>query len=137
MIDRHLQPLSPPNSITLLLRLLPHQNCIHLYSSRLSAPTLAMRTLVGFYILCLLLGQDLPFLLADDVNFINDSTQNLCFATRLSDFLPPPYGNISDSMPCTPLWNTFVLRVNFKSHSFTHSSHKSRQKKQSFFLAVL
>ncbi|CAG7866176.1 hypothetical protein BRARA_I04262 [Brassica rapa] len=69
-----------------------------------------MRTLVGFYILCLLLGQDLPFLLADDVNFINDSTQNLCFATRLSDFLPPPYSNISDSMPCTPLWNTFVLR---------------------------
>nr|VDC63189.1 unnamed protein product [Brassica rapa] len=35
MIDRHLQPLSPPNSITLLL-LPPHQNCIHLYSSRLS-----------------------------------------------------------------------------------------------------
>uniref|UniRef100_M4CTT6 Cytochrome b561 and DOMON domain-containing protein n=1 Tax=Brassica campestris TaxID=3711 RepID=M4CTT6_BRACM len=69
-----------------------------------------MRTLIGFYILCLLLGQDLPFLLADDVNFINDSTQNLCFATRLSDFLPPPYSNISDSMPCTPLWNTFVLR---------------------------
>ncbi|CDY25073.1 hypothetical protein HID58_071658 [Brassica napus] len=59
-----------------------------------------MRTLLGFYILCLLLGQDL----ADDV------TQNLCFANRLSDFLPPPYSNISNSMPCTPLWNTFVLR---------------------------
>ncbi|KAF3526273.1 hypothetical protein F2Q69_00049697 [Brassica cretica] len=59
-----------------------------------------MRTLLGFYILCLLLGQDL----ADDV------TQNLCFTNRLSDFLPPPYSNISDSMPCTPLWNTFVLR---------------------------
>ncbi|CAN7052541.1 hypothetical protein IGI04_027705 [Brassica rapa subsp. trilocularis] len=59
-----------------------------------------MRTLLGFYILCLLLGQDL----ADDV------TQNLCFANRLSDFLPPPYSNISDSMLCTPLWNTFVLR---------------------------
>ncbi|KAJ4884885.1 Cytochrome b561 and DOMON domain-containing protein [Raphanus sativus] len=63
-----------------------------------------MRTLFRFYILCLLLGQDLPFLLADDV------TQNLCFTNRLSDFLPPPYSNISDSMTCTPLWNTFVLR---------------------------
>ncbi|CAH2063181.1 unnamed protein product [Thlaspi arvense] len=69
-----------------------------------------MRTLVGFYILCLLIGQNLPFLLADDVNIIGDSTQNLCLANRLSDFLPPPYSNISDSMPCTPLWNTFVLR---------------------------
>ncbi|KAJ0255647.1 Cytochrome b561 and DOMON domain-containing protein [Hirschfeldia incana] len=63
-----------------------------------------MRTLFGFYILCLLLLQDLPSLLADDV------TQNLCSATRLSEFLPPPYSNISDSMPCTPLWNTFFLR---------------------------
>ncbi|XP_010413350.1 PREDICTED: cytochrome b561 and DOMON domain-containing protein At3g61750 isoform X1 [Camelina sativa] len=69
-----------------------------------------MRAFVGFYILCILIGQDLPFLAADDVNAINDSTQNLCFANRLSDFLPPPYSNISDNMPCTPLWNTFVLR---------------------------
>ncbi|CAA7038440.1 unnamed protein product [Microthlaspi erraticum] len=71
-----------------------------------------MRALVGFSILCLLIGQDLPFLLADDVSIVDGSTQiqNLCLANRLSDFLPPPYNNISDSMPCTPLWNTFVLR---------------------------
>ncbi|CAN8253988.1 unnamed protein product [Cochlearia groenlandica] len=62
-------------------------------------------TLVEIYIiLCLLIIQDLPFLIADD------PTQNLCFTNKLSDFLPPPYSNISDSMTCTPLWNTFVLR---------------------------
>lgn len=35
----------------------------------------------------------------------------LC-GTDISTFLPPPYGNIS-GLSCTPLWNTFVLRVSF------------------------
>ena len=28
----------------------------------------------------------------------------------LSNFLPPPYGNLSNVI-CKPVWNTFVLRV--------------------------
>lgn len=30
----------------------------------------------------------------------------------MSSFLPPPYNNIS-TMICRPVWNTFLLRVNF------------------------
>ncbi|XP_010523807.1 PREDICTED: cytochrome b561 and DOMON domain-containing protein At3g61750 [Tarenaya hassleriana] len=83
------------------------------------------RILAGFYILSLLLGLELSLVVADDVNggtggsYGQDSTQNpqgdsvgydLCSSNQLSSFLPPPYSNISDTMPCKPLWNTFVLR---------------------------